>query len=78
MELTICPVKRDLLAITRLARRNEEYSTWVSTGAAQLQAITPFKSLKFSKAEEKFMEVFAILMSLVLSRSLKSVCNLVH
>ena len=49
MELTICPVKRELLAITRQAQRDE-----VDTGAAQAQAIPSFKSMKFSKAGERF------------------------
>ena len=53
IELTICPVKRELLAITRYTQRDE-----VATSAAQLQAIKSFKSLKFSKAGEKFKEVF--------------------
>ena len=73
MELTICPVKRELLAITRQAQRDE-----VATGAAQLQSITSFRSMKFSKVRERFCDVFAFLVSLVLSRPLKSLLNLVH
>ena len=45
----------------------------LSTGAAQVQAITSFKSMKFSKAGKGVGEVFAFLVSLVLSRPLKSV-----